>query len=266
MFEQNFALTNDKCVFLDKSLCARFGFLDRQHFRIFCPAEIIHRADAAFWFSRQANDCAQIDQRGIETHCITFRNKLRGTLPESFTADRRVNRGAHVEQASDDTRAIRFDDRDRLIESKCRECVRCIATNTGQVANRPDVTGQNPTVPILHNLGRGMEIASAIVIAEPLPGVQDIILRGARKRTEIGESTEPFIIMRDHGGDLGLLEHELRDKNGVGIVGLTPGKIAAVAPKPTEKRATERANVFWRCHDLKQKSNVQRSIEKIIEH
>jgi hypothetical protein len=259
LFEQNPAVTNDKCVSFDKSLCERFGFLDRQHFRIFCATEFIHRADAAFWFIRHANECAQIDQRGVETRCIAFRNKLRGVPPESFTTDGRINRGAHVEQASEYARAIRFDNWDRLIEGKCCDCVRCIAANAGQVANRSDVAGESPTVPIPYNLGGGMKIPGAIIVAEPLPGVEDFVLRSARNRSEIGKSAEPFIIIRDHGGHLSLLKHELGNKNGIGIAGFAPWKITAVAAKPAEKRASERANVFWRCHDSKETFNVQRS-------
>jgi hypothetical protein len=52
---------------------------------------------------------------------------------------------------------------------------------------------------------------------------------------------------------------------------LAPRKIAAVAAKPAEKRVAERANVFWRGHDLnanvqRPTLNVQLSIQKIIEH
>jgi hypothetical protein len=44
-----------------------------------------------------------------------------------------------------------------------------------------------------------------------------------------------------------------------------------VTAKPLQKRAVERASVFWRCHDLKANverstPNVQLSIQKMIEH
>ncbi len=79
------------------------------------------------------------------------------------------------------------------------------------------------------------------------------------------------MIIRDHSGDLRLLEHELGNEDGVRVAGAAPGQIAAVAAKPAEKRTPERTNVFWRCHDLKANVqrptlNVQLSIQKIIEH
>ena len=47
------------------------------------------------------------------------------------------------------------------------------------------------------------------------------------------------MIIRNNAGDLGLLEHEFRDENSVGIAGLTPGQIAAVPAVPIHKRALE---------------------------
>jgi hypothetical protein len=131
LFEQNFAFTNDKCMPLNEPLCAWFGFLDGQRFRIFSSAKFFYRADVAFRFIRQANDCAKIDKRGIETRCIVSGNKLRGVLPEFFAADCGINRGAHIEQTGEHARGIRFDNWDRLIESKCCDGVCRIAANAG---------------------------------------------------------------------------------------------------------------------------------------
>jgi len=180
LLEQNPAVTNDKCVSFDKSLCAGFGFLDGQRSGIFCAAEFLHRADAAFRFIRQANNSTQIDKRGIETRCIARRDNLCGIRPEFFAADCRIDRGAHIEQSGQNTRAIRFDDWHRLIESKGCDCVRDIAASARQFANRSNVVGQDPVVLISHNPGGGTKVSRAIVIAEPLPGVEDVVLRSAR--------------------------------------------------------------------------------------
>ena len=111
---------------------------------ISCAAEFLHRADAAFRFIRQANKGTKIDKRGIETRRIALGDKLRGIRPEFFAADCRIDRGAHVEQSGQNTRAIRFDDRDRLIESKGCDCVRDITANARQFANRSDSPGKIP--------------------------------------------------------------------------------------------------------------------------
>jgi len=103
-------------------------------------------------------------------------NKLGGALPEFFAADRRINRGTYVKQAAEQTRGIRFDNWNRLMESKSRDCVRRIGADARQFANRRNIVGKDSPVSILHNLGGGMKIPGAVVVAEALPGVENIVL------------------------------------------------------------------------------------------
>jgi hypothetical protein len=222
LLEQNLAVANEQCVSFDKSLCAGSEFLDGQDFRIFSAAICFYRTDVAFWFVRQANERAQIDKRGIKTRCITSGNKLCGAFPELFAPDGGINWGAHLKEAGEQTRGIRFDNWNRLMKSKSRDCVRRIAANARQFANRCDIAGKDSSVSILHNLGGGMKISGAVVIAETLPAMENIVLRSARDGSEVRKSAKPFIIIRDYGGHLGLLEHELGDKDRVRIAGFAP--------------------------------------------
>jgi len=75
---------------------------------------------------------------------------------------------------------------------------------------------------IPHNPGSGTKVSRPVVIAETLPGVEDVVLRSARNRREIRKPAEPFIIIRDYSDDLGLLKHEFGDQNRIGISGLAP--------------------------------------------
>ncbi len=53
------------------------------------------------------------------------------------------------------------------------------------------------------------------------------------------EAAEPLIIIRDNGGNLGLLEHELGDEDGVGIASLAPGEGATVPMVPIRQGRVE---------------------------
>ena len=64
------------------------------------------------------------------------------------------------------------------------------------------------------------------------------------------------MIIRDDGGDLRLLEHELGNEDCVRIAGPAPGEIAPMPTIPTNKQSGEKRKVFWRCHGLE--ANVQR--------
>jgi hypothetical protein len=78
----------------------------------------------------------------------------------------------------------------------------------------------------------GVQISGSCVVTQPLPGVQDAGFGGARQNSEARKSTQPFIIIRDNGSNLGLLEHELGDQDGVWIAGIAPRQIAAVFAIP----------------------------------
>ena len=45
-----------------------------------------------------------------------------------------------------------------------------------------------------------------------------------------------------------MLEHELRDEDGVWVARSAPGEVSAIAAIPAEKRAAKRANVVRRNH------------------
>ena len=84
-----------------------------------------------------------------------------------------------------------------------------------------------------------LEVSRAGVIAEALPRVQDIGRFRARERGEIRKAREPAFVIRQHGRDLRLLEHELGDENGVRIACSPPGQIAPVTAKPGGKLAAK---------------------------
>src|SRR5438270_13022936 len=90
-----------------------------------------------------------------------------------------------------------------------------------------------------------MKIPGAVVIAETLPAVENIVLRSARDGSEVRKSAKPFIIIRDHGGDLGMPEHELGYNDRVRIAGFAPTSIAAMAARPAQQRGSDRANAVW---------------------
>jgi hypothetical protein len=81
---------------------------------------------------------------------------LRGIYPQFFAADRGIDRGAHVEQPCEHARAIRFDNWDRLIESKGSDCVCRVAANAWQVANGRNVAGKHTSMLGLNDFRSGV--------------------------------------------------------------------------------------------------------------
>src|SRR5215468_3468888 len=67
------------------------------------------------------------------------------------------------------------------------------------------------------------------------------------------------MVIREYGGDLCLLEHELGDEDCVRIAGPPPGKIPPMIAIPANKRATKNGKFLWRFHAWERTSNPQRS-------
>ena len=84
-----------------------------------------------------------------------------------------------------------------------------------------------------------VEISRPGVISEALPGAKHIVFRSACQSGEIGKPQQPFVMVRDHCHDLGLLEHKLGDEDGVRITGPAPREIAATATIPTQQVMTK---------------------------
>jgi len=100
---------------------------------------------------------------------------------------------------------------------------------------------------VLQHSGRGsVEISRTSIVTEALPREKHVVFRCARQGGEIRKPPEPLVIIRDYGGDLGLLEHNLGDEDCVRIACATPGEIPAVAMIPTRQCAPELRD--WKGH------------------
>src|SRR6188472_1233237 len=81
-----------------------------------------------------------------------------------------------------------------------------------------------------------MERKRAPVVAEALPLDDHLARRGGCEGCGGRPPFEPALVARHDALDLGLLEHDLRNEDRVGIPGPPPGKIAAALPVPGEER------------------------------
>jgi hypothetical protein len=158
-----------------------------------------------------------------------------------------------------------------LIERKAGHCVRGVFADAGKLSHLLNFPWEVSAIWIHNGFGCGVEISRASVITEPLPCPKYLIFRSARQCTEIGKPAQPFVVIRDDGGDLRLLEHELGNEDCVRVARAAPRELAAVTTMPAEKRSLESAYGLWGFHDLKANVqrptlNVQLSIQKVIEH
>ena len=75
----------------------------------------------------------------------------------------------------------------------------------------------------LDDLTTSLERESSAVVAEALPGGKDLARRGGSQRAQRRERGHEALVLGDHAHDLLLLEHDLGNEDGVGVMRMPPG-------------------------------------------
>ena len=124
---------------------------------------------------------------------------------------------------------VRVHRQHRLAPRETGDGVRGVPADSGklrQVARPPDPR-DDP--------GRLVQGDGTAVVAEPLPGADDVAARRRGQRFGIRPAIEPRQVARDDALDLRLLEHDLGDEDRVRVSRLPPGKLPAVLREPGEQ-------------------------------
>ena len=94
-------------------------------------------------------------------------------------------------------------------------------------ARRPPVARHHPRrLPQAHR---------AAVVAQADPLAQHVLQRRRRQCFGGGPARQPRLVARNHPRDLGLLQHDLRDEDRVGVAGAPPRQVAALALVPAQQ-------------------------------
>jgi hypothetical protein len=236
----------------DESVCFgelfrwRPGFFDGETFRILRATKFIYRTDSTLGRASRADERAEIHESGIMQGCFARGEKVGRVTPNCFAASGCIDRIAHGEQTRHDPGDVCFDQWNGSIERKCRDSVGRVTPDARKRAKIVDLVRQRSAMFTEDDFCKSMQIARSGVVTQSLPAVENARFRSKREGGKIGEAAKPLIIIREDSGDLGLLKHELGNEERVGVAGLPPWQVAPVSAIPTQKRATEAANVLWR--------------------
>ena len=100
-----------------------------------------------------------------------------------------------------------------------------------------------------HDFCRLLQIAGTAVIAQPLPELHELLLRCAGQRLHRGERLQKTGIIPQYRRHTGLLQHDLRDPDAIGITRVPPRKVPGVFPIPHQQRLPKLLqNMIFRCH------------------
>ena len=194
--------------------------------------------------ARRTNQRAEIDKRRIVNAGGISWNQGAGALPKLFPASGSIDRAVKIKQARQNASSVGFDNRNWLIKGERRDGIGRVTTDTGQLPDWREIARKSASMAMLDGFRNRMQVAGSRVIAEALPRVEDVTFRSLGQGGEIWEAAEPLIIIRDNGGNLSLLEHELGDEDGVGIASLAPREGAAMAAIPAKQGELEVADAL----------------------
>jgi hypothetical protein len=205
LLKQNPLLFNDKCVGLDELPCWETSLLDWETLRVFCAAEFFNRTNPTFWSARQTDERAEVRQRGIVNAGETLRNKRGRAFPERVSASSSIDWRLQIRKARQDTSSVSLNNRHGLIEGERGDRVRGIFSDAGEFPYLPEVARKTAAVLLYHQFRCGPKVSRSCVVTQSLPGMKNAGFRRTRQGREVWKSMQPLIIIREHGGDLGLL-------------------------------------------------------------
>ncbi len=105
----------------------------------------------------------------------------------------------------------------------------------GQCEDIVEVIWKFSVMPLHDELRRTVQIARTRVVAQPAPVRQHVVLARRCERGNIRETCYEALVIRDDGGDLGLLQHDLGQPHTVGIRTLPRQAVAAILALPANE-------------------------------
>ena len=144
-----------------------------------------------------------------------------------------------IEKTRDDPVDIGIQDRHALIKSKRGDGCCRVWADTGKGTEGWKIGWDIAAKLRRYRLRCSVQVTGARVISEALPEFENIGFGGRRECGDIGKTAHPSLKIRDHGGDGGLLQHELGDQYGVGRGGSAPWEVASVGAEPSAERGVK---------------------------
>ena len=179
-----------------------------------------------------------------------------GDRPDLFLISRTLGVEAWSEDARDQSRDVRVHECGAALEREAGHRARRVCAYAWQPAQRLGVGGERRATArrtvaprcraLTHHRSReSVEVARAGVVAESLPGGDDVGLACVGQHFERGKSLQETRVELHHTRDLSLLEHQLRDEDVIRVPRVAPRQVARVALVPGAEASAEGAPRGW---------------------
>ena len=215
--------------------CNRWDFCFLQQHRTLgldperiCPAVLVQRAFPAGGRPWRADERTQFhDRLVIITGSLSWDELFRQD-PQFFFTLRGVDRRLDIEYAGEDAFHISVQHRFNLTKSDGGNGCSGVTSDAGECFEFAPRAGQGSVWPSLHFLCSFQQITRPTVIAKTFPDPQDILFAGRCQRLQAWKACHPALEIGDDRIHPGLLSHNFRDPDGVGIRKSPPGKLSGM--------------------------------------
>jgi len=157
----------------------RSFFLYGESLRIFRATKLFDGADAASRSARPTNERAKICERRVVNARGALWNKRGRMLPKFFPAAPSIDRAAKIKNAHQHARSVGFDNRNCLIKGEAGDGVRGVFPDSRESLHLIDRSRKASAKSIYDGPCSGVKISRTSVIAESLPGAQNIVFGSA---------------------------------------------------------------------------------------
>lgn len=165
-----------------------------------------------------------------------------GKLPQLVVGGFVARVFADGKKAGEDANDVAVQNRRGLVEGDAANRAGGVAANSGQRENFVVGFRKSPVVHGHYFPGGFVHIAHAGVIAQSFPKLMDLFGSCPGQGLDGWQSLHPALPIGDDGFDLGLLEHDFGNPDGVSVAGATPREIAGILGKPIKERWDEEFN------------------------
>ena len=183
-----------------------------------------------------ANRRPQLHQGLVPVPGRSHRNQGVGQRPEASGAGSVANGNGPGQQPREHAGDIAIKHGQWPVESNGEHGARRVAAHSGKPAEGFGVARHPAAMLANDEACGGMKVASTTVVAEAGPGMENVPLGSCSQRPHRGEAAQERGVEWEGGRDLGLLEHDLRDPDAVGIASAAPRQVSPVTAVPGEQR------------------------------
>ena len=203
-------------------------------------AEVPDGAEKAFRRAvRHADRGPQLHEGLVENPRVRlgFRENILDLGADGFFRLREGNVAVVIRQAGDNPEDVAVHRRFPPGKGRGGDGGGGVVPDTGEL-QKPFVS-VGKAAPFHRQLGGLLEVPGPAVVAKALPELHQVLLRCGGQGLHRGEGLQKPGVVAQHRRHPGLLKHDFRDPDAVGVPGFPPGKVPGAGPVPGQQRRRE---------------------------